>query len=158
MKSDFWTNWLLAVAIVLVLFGLSLCFFNQSLLFEVLFNSNIDPVFWGLNFVPLSSVSFQRWVYAVLGATVAGWGVFLAFLANSPFRRKEKWAWNCILAGMLTWYLPDTILSMQFGVVFNAAFNSILLILVLLPLVFTRVQFTRAASKARHRHPGKGAR
>jgi hypothetical protein len=157
MSFAFWTKWLLGIAVLLVLFGLALAVFNQSFLFESLFNSNIDRVFWGAAVIPQVSLDFQRWVYAVLGATVAGWGAFLVFLAYYPFRRKELWAWNCILVGMLVWYLPDTIFSMQFGVAFNAVFNTILLILVLLPLAFTRREFSALPARHRPRHPRKGA-
>ncbi len=156
MSFDFWTRWLLVVAIFLVIFGLALAFLNQSLFFEVLFNSNVDPVFWDTAFLPQAAREFQRWAYGVLGATVAGWGVCLAFLAHYPFRRKEVWAWNCMLAGILVWYLPDTILSMRSGVVFNAVFNTLLLILVCLPLAVTRRTFSRSAAPRRPRTARKG--
>jgi len=143
--------------VFLVLFGLALALFNQSLIFETLFHSNVDPVFWGAGAVPRSALDFRRWVYAVLGATVAGWGAFLTFLAHYAFRRRELWAWNCVLVGMLVWYLPDTILSMRSGVVFNAVFNTILLILVMSPLAFTRRHFSGQAARHRSRHPRKGA-
>ena len=156
MKADFWSRWLLFAGVLLALFGLATAFFNQSSFFDSLFNSNVDPVFWGTAGVPAASRGFQRWVYAVLGATIAGWGVTLAFLAYHPFRKRELWCWNCILAGMLAWYLPDTLLSLQAGVVFNAVFNTLLLILVLLPLVITRREFTTPGSRRRPRHPSRG--
>jgi len=158
MKNfDFWTKWLILIGLLLVLFGLALAVFNQSLLFEILFNSNVDPVFWGLAAVPPASQNFQRWAYAVLGATVAGWGVFLTFLAYFPFHKKELWAWNCILVGMLVWYFPDTILSMLYGVVFNAVFNTLLLVLILLPLIFTHRHFSGGPARHRSRHSRKEA-
>lgn len=155
MKLDFWSRWLLLVGGFLALFGLATALFNRAPFFDTLFNSNVDPVFWGTAAVPAASLVFQRWAYAVLGATVAGWGVILAFLAYHPFRKRELWSWNCILAGMLVWYLPDTILSLQAGVVFNAAFNTLLLILVLLPLVITRREFAAPSTRRRPRHPSR---
>jgi hypothetical protein len=46
-----------------------------------------------------------------------------------------------MVAGLLLWYLIDTPISLYFGVVFNAVFNTILLALMVPPLVFTRRHF-----------------
>ena len=81
---------------------------------------------------------------------MAGWGVFLASVAAIPFRRRERWAWNCIVLGILFWYVPDTGFSLQAGVMFNAAVNTALLALIALPLVFTRRNFSSSAEQARN--------
>ncbi len=143
----FWQRWLFAVALVIILFGLALAFFNQTPVFDLLFNRQVDPVFWGGQGPPAESAAFQRWAYGVLGATVAGWGVFLAFIAAAPFRRRERWAWSCVALGIALWYLADTALSLANRVYFNAAFNTLLLVLVALPLVLTRRQFERPAPR-----------
>jgi hypothetical protein len=67
----FWQRWLFSVAILIVLFGLSLAFFNQSAAFDMLFNNQINPVFWNDRMAPENVIAFQRWIYSVLGATVA---------------------------------------------------------------------------------------
>ncbi len=141
MRFDFWQRWLLVVSIFLVVFGLALAFFNQTAFFNFLFNNQVNPVFWKA--VPFNegTVAFQHWVYGVLGATVAGWGVFLAFIGHYPFRRKESWAWICLVLGVGLWYVVDTTLSMLSQVVFNAAFNTALLVLLAPPLIFTRKVF-----------------
>jgi hypothetical protein len=137
----FWQKWLYVVGLVLVLFGLALAFFNQTAVFDFLFNHQIDPVFWGGQPIGSDAALFQRWAYGVLGATVAGWGIFLAFIAQYPFRRKERWAWTCVAVGLGSWYLVDTGLSLRAGVWFNALFNGALLILACLPLAFTWKEF-----------------
>ena len=68
-------------------------------------------------------MSFQRFVYGVLGMTVAGWGVFFIYVARYPFRRRERWAWTCIFAGITLWFIPDTAISAYFGVYVNVALN-----------------------------------
>jgi hypothetical protein len=139
MKSfSFWSRWLFVVALVIVVFGVFMALLNGTAVFDWLFNNQVDPVFWGDTAVPPPADTFQRFIYGVLGATVAGWGVFLVFITHYPFRRREKWAWNCILVGMGLWYLIDTPISLYFQVYFNAAFNSLLLVLAFLPLAFTR--------------------
>ena len=82
-------------------------------------------------------------MYGVLGATLAGWGVFVAFIAHYSFKKKEKWAWNCILAGPLLWFVVDTAISLNFKVYFNAAFNTALFAAVVLPLWFSRKHFAQ---------------
>jgi hypothetical protein len=141
MKSFlFWQRWMLTLSIIIVAFGLGMALLNGTPVFDLL-NRQVDPAFWGAQPLPAQALAFRGWAYGVLGATMAGWGVFFVFLAYVPFRRKEKWAWYCFAAGLLVWYVPDTITSLTSGVVFNAVFNSILLALVALPLFFTRKDF-----------------
>ena len=133
----FWHRWLLAVSILLVFFGVFMAIFNSTPLFN-LFNSQIDPVFWGQDQTSKSMASFQAWVYGVLGATVAGWGICMAFIVYHPYRRRERWAWWALTAGIVVWYLIDTSISLAYGVVFNAGFNTLLLLLAGVPLLATR--------------------
>lgn len=139
-QFDFWQKWLLGLGIVMVIFGLGLAFLSGTPVFSI-FNQNIDPVFWGGTPLPSSAFTFQRWIYAVLGATLAGWGVCVAFMAQFPFRWRERWAWNALACAILLWFSVDTVYSLVFQVYFNAAFNSLLLIAALLPLGFTRRLF-----------------
>jgi hypothetical protein len=137
---SFWQRWLFVVSLIIVLFGLVMALLNGTPVFD-LFNGQIDPVFWNKEPLGEAAENFQAWIYGVLGATVAGWGIIIAFVVHYPFKRKEKWAWNSLAAAVLFWYVLDTAISLYYGVGFNAVFNTILLILILLPLVFTRKQF-----------------
>jgi hypothetical protein len=137
----FWQKWLLVVGVIISVFGIVMALFNGTVLFE-LFNSQIDPVFWGTGKVADESKGFQQWIYGVLGATVAGWGISLAFIAYHPFQKKERWSWNCLVVGLLVWFLTDTAISLYFKVYFNAAFNTLVLILAMLPVAFTRKHFS----------------
>jgi hypothetical protein len=143
MEFKFWQRWLLIVAIIVTLFGVFMALFNNTPLFN-LFNDQIDPVFWGSQDPPNSSLIFHRWVYGVWGATVAGWGLTLAFLAHHPYKQRERWARSALTYGLSLWYLLDTGFSIYFGVYFNALFNTLLLLLAGLPLVFTWKEFNGA--------------
>lgn len=136
----FWQRWLFVASLLVVIFGLALAFLNQTPLFDFLFNSQINPQFWRTRYPGADIVQFQRWIYGVLGATMAGWGVFLAFVAHVPFRRQERWAWTCMTVGLLLWYTVDTVISVIY-VPFNAAFNTVLLVALGLPLLLTWRQF-----------------
>jgi hypothetical protein len=141
----FWQKWLFALGGVIVAFGLALAVFNQTPLFDMLFNRQINPAFWADNAVTPQIRAFQQWVYGVLGATMAGWGVFIVFIALEPFRRRERWTWNCLAVGIGLWFVVDTTLSIAANVIFNAAFNSLLLVLMALPLIATRSYFNTPA-------------
>jgi hypothetical protein len=136
----FWQRWLMGVGVIIVAFGLFMAFFNQTPVFN-LFNRQVNPVFWGTGMAPVEAGRFQNWAYGVLGATMAGWGVFFLFLAGQAFRRRERWAWNAILAGVLLWFVVDEYISVASGVYFNAAFNLVIVVLIGLPLIFTRRLF-----------------
>ena len=134
---SFWQRWLLVVDIGIVVFGIMMALLSGTPLFRS-FNRQIDPAFWGANPVADEAQAFQKWIYGVWGATVAGWGVFLTFVARFPFGKKEKWAWQCLVVGLLVWFVLDTVISLNYQVYFNAAFNTALLILVAPPIAFTR--------------------
>ncbi|MBI2526652.1 MAG: hypothetical protein HYV93_11770 [Candidatus Rokubacteria bacterium] len=138
----FWQRWLVVLSVLTSVFGLLLAFLSRTALFDVLFNRRVDPVFWGDGEPAAAALLFQGWIYGVVGATVAGWGVMMAFVAWHPFRQKQRWAWNCLAAGMLVWFVVDTSITLHFGVVFNAAFNTILFAAALVPLLMTRKEFS----------------
>jgi hypothetical protein len=128
------------VGIVIAVFGVLMAILSGTPLFD-LFNRQIDPAFWGAGAVGDPAIRFQQWIYGVWGATVAGWGIFLTFVARYPFAKKERWAWNCVVLGLLVWFILDTTLSFYYQVYFNVAFNAGLLVLTMAPMVFTRKEF-----------------
>ncbi len=132
--SKFWTRWLEIVGWILVAFGLCFAILNRSPFFDLIFNRNIDPVFWGGEGMSAAAGLFQAWIYGVLGATIAGWGVCIALLAKYPLRRGERWAWRCLTLGLGLWFVVDTGLSASSGVTFNVVFNCLVAGMVFLPL------------------------
>ncbi|MEW5828497.1 MAG: hypothetical protein AB1846_06360 [Chloroflexota bacterium] len=139
-RFSFWQRWLFTFSLIVVAFGMGMALLNRTSLFAF-FDSQVNPAFWGANPLPAGANEFIGWVYGVLGATMAGWGAVLAFIARVPFRSRERWAWNAVALGLSLWYLTDTAISLYFGVVFNAAFNTLVFILAVLPLIFTRREF-----------------
>jgi tetrahydromethanopterin S-methyltransferase subunit D len=138
---DFWQRWLLVVGVFVIIFGVFIALLNGTALFDTLFNKPINAVFWD-DGPDDSTQDFQGWVYGILGATVAGWGVGLAFIAFYPFKRREPWAWNGLVVSMGLWFVLDSYISLSAGNYFNEfAVNVPLLLLVLPPLWFTRKSF-----------------
>jgi hypothetical protein len=110
---------------------------------DFLFNKQIDPIFWVNAELPESTLKFQGWIYGVLGAVIAGWGTLIAFWSFYPFKTRERWAWNGLAFGTGIWYCADTAISVICGVTFNIAFNTIMLVLLATPLVFTKKYFAK---------------
>ncbi len=140
INFSFWQRWLIVVGIVISVFGVVMTISSGTPLFD-LFNRQIDPAFWSTNAADGAARQFQHWIYGVWGATIAGWGIFLTFVACFAFGRQEKWAWDCMVVGLLVWFVLDTSLSLDYKVYFNAAFNTVLVVFAGLPLVFTRKHF-----------------
>lgn len=131
-----WRYWLLAVSVFIIAFGIIMALLNSTIVFAF-FNSQINPAFWGVDLVPFSAQAFQAWVYGAWGATVMGWGITMLFIAYFPFGQRERWAWYCTLISVLLWYLLDTGISWWFGVFINVLLNTTILLMVLIPLIFT---------------------
>jgi hypothetical protein len=108
-----------------------------------LFNRQIDPNFWASAEISENTLKFQGWIYGVLGAVIAGWGTLIAFWAHYPFKSRERWAWNGLAVGTGIWYCADTVISAVYGVTFNIVFNTVMLVLLATPLVFTKKYFTK---------------
>lgn len=141
-RFRFWQRWLLVVGIIVTAFGLFIAFFSGTAFFR-LFDDNINPAFWGTSDVPDAARDFQKWVYGAWGATVAGWGVFILFIARHPFARREKWAWDCLVWGLSVWFVIDTGWSAYCRVHVNVALNAALLLAALPPLILSRKYFPR---------------
>jgi len=136
----FWQKWLVVVGSIITAFGVLMAFSSGTSLFDLL-NHQIDPAFWGGNVIDDATRKFQQWIYGAWGATIAGWGIVLTYIARYPFSKKERWAWESLIFGVLIWFLLDTSLSLLHKVYFNAALNTVLFILGILPLAFTRKWF-----------------
>jgi hypothetical protein len=137
---SFWQRWLLAVGLITTIFGVVMALVSGTPLFD-LFSRQIDPAFWGTNSVGEPAKQFQQWIYGAWGATIAAWGIFITYIARYPFKKKEKWAWKCIVWGLATWFILDTALSLFYKVYFNVAFNTASFVLAMLPVIFTRKEF-----------------
>jgi hypothetical protein len=83
-----WQRWLLALGVIIVVFGVALAFLYPTPLFDI-FRTQIDPAFWAAGELTGGTLPFQQWIYGVLGATMAGWGTCVAFSAAVPFKRKK---------------------------------------------------------------------
>jgi len=125
------------MGIIITIFGIFMAFFSGTPVFK-LFDVNINKTFWVKENIISATKNFQRWVYGAWGATIAGWGIFIVFIARYAFNKKEKWVWMCMFLGLLIWFLIDTGFSVYFRVYINVILNSIIFLVFILPLIFTK--------------------
>jgi hypothetical protein len=154
-RSLFCQRWLLALGAIIAVFGVVLAFLYPTSLFDI-FRTQIDLVFWAAGELTSGTALFQQWIYGVLGATMAGWGVCLALIAAAPFKRKEKWAWNCLALAVSLWFVVDTFLSWRFGALFNVIFNVLISLAAMVPLLLIRGDFAERAKDAPGGPPLRG--
>ena len=67
ISFSFWQRWLLAIGIIITLFGVAMTILSGTPLFD-LFNRQINPAFWGASPVGDAATQFQQWLYGVLGS------------------------------------------------------------------------------------------
>src|SRR5512145_1725459 len=115
-RSRLWDTWLLLVALGMTAFGIFMALFSRSSAFDA-FNRQVDPVFWPAS-VDSSARAFQGMIYAVWGATVAGFGALAAFVVRYPYRGRRRWARDALTVSILLWFILDTMASAMAGVWF----------------------------------------
>jgi hypothetical protein len=140
-RFEFWRRWLIVLAWGMAAFGLLFAFFNQTALFDWLFNHRVNRLFFAEGIPTADAKAFQGWAYGVLGAVLAGWAAVMALIAQHGLRTKARWTWRCYAAGVGLWFLIDTAVSLYFGMWFNTMFNVVLLVFVAVPLAAIRKNF-----------------
>lgn len=137
-----WWRWLLVVSLIGMLFGAVMVLAPGMLkpLSQPSYNSFFATDRYSE--LPVGDVAFQNWLYGVLGATMIGWCLTVAFIAGYPFRAGERWAWQALCTAIIVWYVLDTGTSWLHGVFVNVALNTVLLVAFGVPLVASRRSFT----------------
>ncbi len=134
-----WSRWLQVVAAAVAVFGLVMALFGGTALFGPV-NWLFDPAFWPGS-APAAVTEFRAWVYGAWGATLAGWGIVLVFIARRPFAAGEAWAWRAVALGTGAWFVLDTAISLAHGVTPNVVLNVVVFALVAIPLLGSRKDF-----------------
>lgn len=151
-RSRFWDWWLIAVTTVLAALGVGLALANGTGLFGWL-HHGINGAFWRGG--PPGQVvrDYQRWVFAVVGATLAGWGVMMTAVARLAFWQRQRWAWLAIAASAATWFALDTAASVAAQVWVNVGINVACAVALAVPLAATRSSFRSREEVLRSRSP-----
>jgi hypothetical protein len=132
--NRFWQNWLLVWALGVSLFGLVLAagaFASTDMLTRALFQLFGAPL-------PTAMDMHHRFAIGLMGAVSMGWGLtfliaFKALFALEP--AKAAPLWRLTLFAVIIWYLIDSAISLATGIGMNAVSNTVLLILLLIPII-----------------------
>lgn len=100
---------------------------------------------------PIVMTEPLRFAFALMGVVSLGWGMTLlvTFRAVHLLGPQGRPVWRAITAVVVAWYLIDSSLSVATGFALNAASNTLLLVLYLVPMLRTGVVGGRAAVSAR---------
>jgi multisubunit Na+/H+ antiporter MnhE subunit len=138
----FWWYWLLVVTDGVILFGLAFillpdvmkAFFNWLLFSSTHVDTQFSP----------EAVSYQSFVYGVLGAVMVGWGVALFLMIFNFWRRGEFVSWYSLATSIFIWYVIDSGFSISKGYVENTISNTVFFVLYAIPLAATYKAFARS--------------
>ena len=139
---EFWRKWLLVVVVAVGLFG-AIILIGGPVALPGPFGRGLYAPFSGRGMPPLTLNQFDSWIFGVLGATLIGWAVTMGYIVAGPFRRREPWAWRCLVISLTVWFIPDCIISIYHYNWTNTLFNSMALGAAMLPLVKTWRSFRR---------------
>ncbi len=141
LRFRFWWLWLMLVMLAMVAIGYSAVVLLETPLWDWHQHATARAL-WATDAFPDEVFAYRRHAMGMLGPTIAAWAVTMCFVVAGPFRRRERWAWWCVLLSTFAWYPVDTLVSALEGVWVNVAFNTVALVLILLPLAFTHGRFS----------------
>ena len=144
MTFRFWYRWLLVVSVASTVLGIMIALLADTVLFAP-YTSAMETVFFD-GAMSESTNEMRTFLFAPLGATIAGYFLLQTMIVWGPFRRREPWAWHAVFWALLIWFVPDSLLSIYHGAFFNVwMVNLWTLFLVGLPLLMTRRAFTESS-------------
>jgi hypothetical protein len=129
MSNLFWRRWLIVVMGGVMLYGLCLILFPQTMhhFFNILFFGSSESI-------EHTDPEVITLVYGVLGAVLIGWMVtLLATLLLIPATHQHI-TWQILALAIGVWFVTDTGFSLYTGFVAHALFNTGFLILFAIPL------------------------
>ncbi|MBW7925608.1 MAG: hypothetical protein H3C59_12825 [Burkholderiaceae bacterium] len=133
--AAFWSVWLAAESVAVMLFGLVLVVapgLARNSFALLLYGSSGHIATFGVQ-----AVAYISLLHAVLGAVMFGWGIALFLIARGPFARGERLGWRVVAASVLAWFVPDSAFSVWSGFWPNAVLNLLFFFVFALPLPAT---------------------
>ena len=141
---NFWQKWLTYANVLTVIVGLLVAFAGNSLVFKA-HNLYTAEVFFNTDFSP-QVLAMKNWLFGIIGGTIVGFHVLMIFISENAFKQRQRWTYHACWAGLLSWFLIDSGISIYYGAVHNVVLiNLVALGLIGLPLVMTRNAFNAKA-------------
>lgn len=134
-----WVPWLTILATVIFMIGL--IFTGMGICSLLAFTPPVILTFF-YSIIPKSSEGVWLWKSLLgFGILSIAQGIFLFFVGIGPFRKIEKWAWLAVFISVMIWFTLGASMSIMFLIYIDMIVYSIILILTLLPLLFTQKAF-----------------
>jgi len=143
---QFWWGWLVVVVCSVIIFNVGLVIAPNLMqqFFNVMFFSSSKAYTDFGNAATL----YVEFVYGVLGAVMIGWMTTLLYILVGSFRSRQREAWWAIAAPIVVWFAVDSWLSISTGFWQNAVFNTLFLVLFIIPLAATYRYFNASSHSA----------
>ena len=145
--QNFWQGWLLLLADGMIVVGLVMIVWPLSPVFAPLHEAVFQALF--ASHAPAAAAQdLYAMLFAMIGATTAGWGVLVFFVVWKPFARREAWAWVALAVSTTSWFALDTTIVLLAGALPFAVFNIVVMLAADVALIATYRQFFPARGVA----------
>jgi len=136
-RFQFWRKWLTLSNVLTIGVGLLVTFAGNSFFFDV-HNAGTERVFFPSGGFTSEAMQLKNWLFGIIGGTIVGFHALMVMISENAFRRRERWAWWTMCAGMVSWFCIDSGLSWHYGATHNILLiNLLALVLIGVPLVMT---------------------
>ncbi|MGE0590699.1 MAG: hypothetical protein AB7O48_19110 [Cyclobacteriaceae bacterium] len=141
-QFSFWQKWLTYANVMTVGVGLVVAFAGNSFFLEI-HNTYTRQVFFDSQPFSTEVMALKNWLFGIIGGTIVGFHVLMIMISEYAFKRKEKWAYNALWSGLLSWFLIDSSVSFYYDALYNIVLiNLVALLLIGIPLVAARKEFS----------------
>lgn len=138
---NFWTKWLLIANIMTVIVGLLAAFAGNSIFWEF-YNTQTEQVFFDGQPLSEQTLLLKNWLFGIIGGTIVGFHLLMIAIIKNSFAKREKWAYNALWIGLLSWFCIDSSITTYYKAYHNLyLINLVALVLIALPLIMTRSYF-----------------
>lgn len=142
-KFNFYQKWLTWANWMAVCIGLLCAFAGNSFIFDLHNAYSLDVFFHGASLSP-EVLLFKNWNWGVIGGTIVGFHLLMIGISQHAFRKKERWAYQYLWLGLISWFVIDSGVSVYTGAIHNVIIiNLVALVMIGIPLLATRKEFSK---------------
>jgi hypothetical protein len=132
-SKKFHKTWIKVTSIVIGSFG-PVFFLGTMISTSEPARLTLDLLSWPIDGVTTYSSPDTRFLSALTGGFLTGWGVMVWFLSSWVYDKAPEEVRKSILIGLLSWFVVDSSGSIASGNVSNAIFNLVVLVIAVGPL------------------------
>lgn len=132
-SKNFHKTWLLVTAVIVGAFGPVFSLATQGIS-EEMARWTLDFLAWPLDGTQQYSDGAMRFLSALTGGFLLGWGVMIFCLRQWVYDIAPEQTRRAVLCGLLAWFVLDSTGSVSAGVPSNVVFNVIVLFSAVGPL------------------------